>query len=475
MRKDLSDHTVKALAKNPTKILPRLLVDAGKSGKVARGERYEIPDTQVPGLIIRAWAKEGAAVTFCLNGRIKGTSDHPIRFGLGRYAADGETGGRAYTLADARAKARLWRDMLARGVDPRDAEEQEQRENARKRANTFAAVAEDFITAMDPAERKREEVARDIRRVFVAEWVERPVADITRADVLAVIKRVKETAPHQARNLLGYARRVFARACDEHDLSESPCERIKANSVLGRKVSRKRVLSDNEIRAFWKATQTLDYPYGPLFQLLLLTGARKSEIAEMRRSELRTDDRVLVVPPERHKSDRGHLIWFSDSAWEIVERVPKFSAGDFIFTNPLAGSGSTRSNRPRTTPPPKPGQKPVNGFSKAKDRLDSAVAKELGCKPDDLEPFVIHDLRRSMRSRLATLPIPNAVCELMIGHSQSGLVETYSPESLMHDPDYGDMFAKLKHGWRLWEQRLQTIIAGNTSAQNVLPMLATGG
>jgi integrase len=415
-RKSFNDRTIKAL-KAP-----------------AQGEA-EYWDSSFPGLGIRV--SDHGRKTFFLAARFPGTKGG--RRKLGVYGP--------ISLADARKKASRWLELIAAGKDPAIEEERERRAELRRQENSFEKVAEGFIAEKLGSERRGAATARDIRRVFIPAWGNRPISDIDPLDVRNLIAEFKDR-PFQAHNLLGYARRIFSWAYDQHcyGLEASPVDRIKAKSLLGAKKSRKRVLTDAELRAFWKAADAIGYPYGPLFQLLLLTGARKSEIALARWSEIDRARRVLIVPVEKHKSERGHIIWFSDPAWQIIESLPVFNGGDCLF--------STRN-----------GRAPINSFSRGKDALDEVMARELGAEPP---PWVIHDLRRSMRSRLATLSISQAVAELMIGHAQGGLVETYSPEELLMSPDYADLFAKLQDGWRQWAQRLRNIL--EPSPANVLEL-----
>ena len=70
------------------------------------------------------------------------------------------------------------------------------------------------------------------------------------------------------------------------DLKLLPCDRVKPASLIGAKQPRQRVLSDAELAAVWNGSETLGYPFGPLYQLLLLTGARRSEVGGARWGEL---------------------------------------------------------------------------------------------------------------------------------------------------------------------------------------------
>ena len=157
------------------------------------GTRYEIMDAIVPGFGVRLTDK--GTKTFILIARYPG-SENPTRRALGEY---GEL-----TLDQARAMARDWLDLIARGVDPREDQERQRLAEQRKRENTFAAVAEDFIEGQAA---QRDERAEKSSGTFVASSFRLggagPITDITALDVRAVVKRPRiEAPPYQAHNLL---------------------------------------------------------------------------------------------------------------------------------------------------------------------------------------------------------------------------------------------------------------------------------
>ena len=100
----------------------------------ANGERYEVRDSIVPGLLVRV--TETGKRTFMLQGRFPG-STQPTRRAIGEYGA--------ITLETAREKARDWIGLVKKGVDPAIAEQEARQAELRKRANTFAAVSEDYL------------------------------------------------------------------------------------------------------------------------------------------------------------------------------------------------------------------------------------------------------------------------------------------------------------------------------------------
>ena len=191
------------------------------------GARYEVWDTKIPGFGCRVGEDidpsrpgKAAQITFILYMRFPG-SDAPSRSTLGRYGV--------LTLKQARAKAADWRRQVEEGKDPGTAKTQNV---------TVSAVIEDFIKEKLPSERRGSEVERDIRRLFIPAWGKRPITDITALDVLAVIKGIKGRGKlAQAHNALGYARRLFNWAVDQHvyGLEASPCDRLKPRSIIGKR------------------------------------------------------------------------------------------------------------------------------------------------------------------------------------------------------------------------------------------------
>jgi integrase len=382
--------------------------------------RYEIMDTVVPGFGLRV--SERGVKTFILVARYPG-SENPTRRSLGEY---GEL-----TLEAARTRARHWHDLIRRGIDPALDEERQRLSAQRKQENTFAAVAEDFIKDKLPRERAGRDVEQDIRREFIPVWGKRPIAEMSPLDVRALVLTVKARGtPAMARNLLTTARRMFGWMVDQqvYGLETSPCDRLKPKVLIGEKKPRQRILSDAELRALWKATQAMGYPYGPLVQLLTLTGQRKSEVAAASWSEFDLERKLWIVPPERAKADAAHVVPLSDAVIKILKSLPRFKSGSYLFT---------------TTG----GAKPVDGFSRAKRDLDREMAKVLGAPVDS---WVLHDARRTFRTQLSAIPgVSDLVRELCIAHTRPGLHKTY------------DLYAyesEKRFAFDAWAARLRDIV-----------------
>jgi integrase len=422
----ISDRTIKALLKGnvPDAVTPD------------QYGRCELIDVSLPGFGVRWNGK--STITFLAFARF-GDSKYPVRRTIGIYGSETDRDAQVFTLEDARAEAKRWLQLARKDRDPREERrrEQERAEKARQRkeGNTFGGVAEQFFKIKLSQERKGWEVERDIRKNFFDAWANKPISEIEQEDLIEILDKVRDGgSPYQAYNLLGYARRLFdwATRIKKYGLDKSPCDRLRPKDLGLKKRARQRVLKPHELAVFWKASETMAYPYGPLFQILALTGQRKSDIAECRWSEIDLKERVLTIPAERFKSDMDHAVPLSEPVVQILKSLPRFKTDDYVFSTTF-------------------GAKPVNGFSKAKVQLDKAMLVELR-KADakaKLEPFTIHDLRRTMRSGLSALPIEQHVRELVIGHTQQGLHKVYDRHSYEKEK---------RHALDLWAGRLMPMV-----------------
>ncbi len=145
------------------------------------------------------------------------------------------------------------------------------------------------------------------------------------------------------------------------------------------------MLSHDEIRWLWRASETVGFPFGPLFRLLLLTGQRRDEVAGMRRSEIDRDG-VWTMPKARVKNAKEHVVPLPSLAREIIVELPAVLRGDMLFPATRLTKGD--------------GERAVSGFSKAKARVDALMleyarqeAAERGDDPAEVEipAWRLHD------------------------------------------------------------------------------------
>jgi len=382
--------------------------------------RKDYTDALVPGLALRVTA--AGHKSFVLITRYPSRPAHPTRRALGDY---GEL-----TLDEAREKARGWIALIRKGIDPRIEEARSKAATQRRQVNTFGAVAAAFLDRHAAGLAKVEEAKRIINAEFAKPWGARPITDILPEECAAAIRAiVKRGARYQAHNAFGYLRRLFnwAIGTNEFGITVSPVAALRPSDLIGKREARERTLTDDELRAVWGACDKLGYPYGPLFRLLMLTGQREREIADMSWSEIDLGKSLLTIPADRMKGGRSHAVPLAPDALALVQALPRFDGGEFVFTTTV-------------------GQKAVNGFSKAKVRID---------KLSGVAGWKIHDLRRTMRTHLSALPVQDMVRELVIAHAKPGLHKVYDLHS--YETEKRECFV-------LWEMRLLAILTPSVPA-----------
>jgi integrase len=350
------------------------------------GKRYEVMDTETRQFGVRV--NDRGVVAFILVARFPG-SKNPVRRHFGEYPS--------MSLAEARERANEWRNLLKQGKDPTIEEEKQKQAEQRRHADTFATVADSYFAFIRrKGLRRADEIERLIRREFVAHLGNRPVTDITWVDLKARIDAaISREAKYEAHRIFANASRLFNWIREQGTLiTASPCDGRRPAKIIGPKEARTRVFDDDEVRALWAASGKIGYPFGPLVRMLLLTGQRRTEVSDAQWRELDFDKKLWSIPVARMKSKAAHFVPLTDDVLTLLVELPRFR-GDYLFSATY-------------------GHKAVRGFTRWKRVLDQAMSKALG---REVEPFVLHDIRRTVRTRLASLPISDKVAELAIGHA----------------------------------------------------------
>ena len=417
------------------------------------GKRYIVWDLLMPGLGVRV--TDRGTRSFVVVKRRPGAV-HPETIVLGKYPA--------MSLAQARKKSRAILEIISDGKRPSEVKAEVRRLEAQQRSDTFGAAVTSFLDDGALAElRSGSETEAVLRRAFLGQtwqrvkvetagkttwakqwsngkhpqWRNLPIAEIKRRDVIERLGEIKaEGGKHAARHALSSVRKFFG-WCVEREIAGmdvSPCANIKDRmlNITGRDLRRSRVLTAAELRDVWQAADRLTAstrakvlaknpaadvslvidPAGPLVMLLMLTGQRLNDIAKARWSEIDLEKAVLTVPPERYKTGTAMVVPLSPLALDIIKALPKFGRGSFALTT----TGGAR---------------PISDISGMKARLNAAIADQREKdRAEPMPPWVLHDLRRTMRTRLTSdLGVDAYIAERCIGHALPGLHAVYDQGS----------------------------------------------
>jgi integrase len=273
----------------------------------------------------------------------------------------------------------------------------------------------------------------------------KPAALIKRAEIVAVIDKLQARSHASARVLFADIRPIFAWALDRAAIEVNPMAGMRGPQPLE---ARDRVLSDEEIEAFWQAASEDNWPFSSVFKVLLFTGQRREEVAGMRWREVDLDAGTWTIAKERCKNGKAHSVDLHAEAVCLLDPL-----GDAAVPR-LMKSAEDEDLVFSTT-----GRTPVSGFSKAKARIDARMQSILG---DKFQPWRTHDLRRTAASGMAALGFRPQVVERVLNHvsgAQGGLVGVYQRHEYR-----GERKAALL----AWGKHVVGIVSADKSPSNVV-------
>nr|WP_312014382.1 tyrosine-type recombinase/integrase [Bradyrhizobium sp. AUGA SZCCT0283] len=314
------------------------------------------------------------------------------------------------TLAGARRLAALLKHEIATGRDVAAEAQAKKRSVALLAENTFSVAAADFITQHAKKKTRRwQEQAKLlglrevdgklelIERGLAARWQDKPLGEIDADLAFRLIEEVRhkgvmglkrnndEPSEPRARAMHSALSKMFNWALEKRRVGQNPLDALKRPSAPK---ARDRVLDDREITKLWRATGQVSKPFDAAVKLLLLTGCRLNEVAQMEVGELSDDLSMWTIPSERTKNGRVHQVPLSLLARAIIAKTERLDGCKFVFST----TGTT----------------PISGWSKTKARLDARM--------EGVASWRIHDIRRGVATGMAELGIAPHVIELVLNH-----------------------------------------------------------
>ena len=356
-----------------------------------------------------------------------------------RLAKPGEaerTAAKRYTIGkhgnltpdQARTRAKALAALVEEGIDPRqrdqdkitakDEAERQAREKARIEGDlAFKNVAALWLDHYEN-EKSRRPSSVSLAKLVVNRYLkptldDKPIPHIGRADIQPIIDAIPVRRKGIRRAVFAYASVLFGWAAKRGDIASNPLtEMVKPEAPK----SRDRVLTDCELAAVWQASEKSRSPFGPFFRLLILTGQRRSEVAEMSWAELDRASTAWTIPADRAKNGVAHIVPLSAPAVYELDQLAKVALGD---AGTVKAAIWPKTGFVLTTT----GRTPISGLTKAKSALDAAIVSARQDESDEehqeVEPMPawrIHDLRRTLATGFQRLGIRFEVTEAVLNH-----------------------------------------------------------
>jgi integrase len=175
----------------------------------------------------------------------------------------------------------------------------------------------------------------------------------------------------------------------------------------------------------WEGAQSQGYPHGTIVQLLIVTGQRRGEIANLRWPWINEKERLITLPEWVTKNSKEHTFPYGDLVAAILAEVPRRNSTDLLFPSRVSD------------------ERPLSGWSKYKKELDELAG---------VQGYTLHDLRRTYRTIHGALGTPANIGERLVNHVAAVTTEV---ERIYDQHTY---LAEMRAAVEQWEGRFATIL-----------------
>jgi integrase len=354
--------------------------DKGVAALKPRASRYAKPDPELRGHWIRvqpSGAKSFCAVTRNPDGKQLWTTIGPTD---------------SMSIEAAREKARAMLTRVRAGLPAVEA-----------RGETLDSVIDNWLKRYVDKQglRSRDKIIDVLDRHISTDFRAREFIAICRSDITALLDEIEDDhGARQADYVLAIIRTIMNWFATRHDDYNVPLVR-----GMGRreKKGRDRILTDDELRAVWKAAEA-NGTFGALVRMLLLTAQRLDKVNTMKWTDISPMKWPSNTPPvweiatELREKENAGALQLPQAALAILDELPRYAENPYVF----AGQGN----------------KPICRSGSYKKNFDAKL-------PKDMERWTLHDLRRTARSLMSRAGVSSEHAERVMGHAIGGVEGVY--------------------------------------------------
>ena len=376
-----------------------------------RREKIEIL-SDAHGLNVRLSA--AGAVTFFYRYRWAG---NPAQITLGEYPA--------LSLSDARDRRQLFRKWLTEGVDPR------QQIKIEKKNKTEALTVDEAYCYWEEYYCRPEGLVglssnRKCYEKHIKPALGNVVVDQTdKGNWISVFDTMGRTV--MAGEMLSIMKRAFRFCSNRGVISNNPLESLRRSDVGTSPAYQDRKLSDSEIKIIWEELDTLPLPKQIIVRFLLLTGCRTAEIRKARWEWFDLKEKTWTVPAEEYKTGKTIRRALGDVPASMMKSLKELTGSDLVLSK-------------------------LNSRTRIPQPLNQAQVSEYAqfiSNRTGLAHWTLHDMRRTVATRLSELGAPPHVIEKLLGHQMGGVMARYNLHDYIDDQ---------RHWLKVWHDHLEKVI-----------------
>ena len=325
----------------------------------------------------------------------------------------------SWSLGAAQAEARRLKVLTDKGIDPR---EEKALAEAQNKANRLKGVSglvvwREYIKArqshwgarhkadhLDMVRKGGEKITRGLRagqlsikqKGILFDLLSLPINDINRERVYGLVKKEAKARPARIRLALSALKAFITWAADQQDyrllVDKTACDRL--TKELPPKKAKDDCLQKEQLKTWFDGVKKINNPtISTYLQILILTGARRNELATLKWSDIDTRWHTAII---RDKVEGNRTIPLTPYVELLINSLPR--KNKYVFASPTAKSG--RLTEPR--------------------KAHQAVIQASG-----LPDLSIHGLRRSFGTLSEWVECPTGISAQIMGHKPSALAEKH--------------------------------------------------
>lgn len=343
-------------------------------------------------------------------------------------------------LSEARAKYLDAYKLVSKGIDPQEHNKAMEEAAKKETDNSFSRFAKLYL------EQKQETfspgwlktVKGALNNDLLPEWKDKHISEIHRRDVIDMLDKVGKRAKGQVKNVQKSASGVFDYALQRSYIDSNPALNLNKAIPNLKPKQRERALIDSEVKHVW---HTIDNGVGNdetkrALKLILVTAQRPGEVSSMHSREIQVGDGKPLctscrkcgwwtIPKERTKNGRTHKVYLTPTAMSLIVDLEGYT-----FPSPIEGNPINRNSISQLV---------------SRERTDEGHTQFYG-----LPRWTPHDLRRTVRTNMAKLRIPEEHAEAVLNHAKQGVVKIYNQHEYQEE---------IKEALLKWEAELLRVIS----------------
>lgn len=397
------------------------LTNEGLKALKPKEKQYSVSDDKFAGLSVRI----SPGGTKSWQYRYRTRTGRQRRISIGTYPA--------ISLKDARLQAQQLAAKAQRGEDPAMDRRQERYQEKFKDYRYVEDLWNAFLDELETGKINRKSLPyeKSVWKTHISPVIGKQyLSDLSKPRLYKLLKDIEKTAPNSANRAHTILQALFKLGIKLGAMEHNPLLGI---SRTYKETARQRVLSEQEIKILWTGlddVRNVSLPVKIAIRILLLTGQRRAEVAEIPKYEIDADKRIWTIALDRLKNEKStnasdHVVPIADWTFQYVEQAWELS-GDSPFLFP-----STHNKEKSISP---------GALSKAFRRV---------CSQLELDGIRLHDLRRTVDTMLCSdnLGYSRFDAALVLNHRSvyaKGVANIYDVN------DYTDRKRRMLSAWESW-------------------------